>query len=628
MTRRLLLPALLLLAAAAPAQVYVAAGGDDGGPGSLDRPFATLERAQAEVRRLRQAVPDRGVTVLLRGGIYRLERTLVFGPADGGDERHEVVWSALPGEYVTLLGSLPITGWQEEEGGVFRAPLPPGLAGRPVRDLYRGNRRLPRARFPNQGWLRVAEAGADRRTSFRFEPGSAPAIADAAGLEVQLLHDWSTSRVAVAALDAAAGLLQTRAPLGCAAPYFAIDNFEPHPRFALEGHPALLDAPGEWCQDPATGDLLLRPPPWLEEEPDRPVDPEDLRPEVPVLERLLELRGEPGRPVRNLHFLGIALRHSAFSPPAGGWAGAQASMHERRDGGEGAAQRVFVPAAIHLEDAVGCSLEKLTLAAFGGTAVWVGPGCRDVLLRQCSINGAGANGINIGEDGARQVDGQPWWRSSGPDDPRLARRITVEACTIRSAGEVYPGAVGIWIGFAADCRVAFNELRDLPYTGISVGWVWAQDPSPCGGHRIEHNDISRVMQLLSDGGCIYTLGRQPGTVLRANHLHEVAQQAGRAPSNGIFIDEGSSELLVEGNLIQGIAEAPIRFHRAGHNVIAGNVLLTERADPFHYNSTDPAGIEFRDNQVRPELRREDVAIDQWAGPEGFWRARLAAEGGG
>nr|MBC8327953.1 hypothetical protein [Planctomycetota bacterium] len=71
MTRRLLLPALLLLAAAAPAQVYVAAGGDDGGPGSLDRPFAPLERAQAEVRRPRQAGPDRRRTVLLRGGAHR-----------------------------------------------------------------------------------------------------------------------------------------------------------------------------------------------------------------------------------------------------------------------------------------------------------------------------------------------------------------------------------------------------------------------------------------------------------------------------------------------------------------------------------------------------------------------------
>lgn len=616
----------LVVASAAPAQVFVAPGGDDGGPGSLDRPFATLERAQAEVRRLRQDAPDRGVTVLLRGGTYRLAQPLRFGPEDGGDEIQEVLWSALPGEYVTVCGSLEIGGWKEEEGGIFRAPLPPELVGRSVRDLYRGGRRLPRARFPNDGWLRVGTAGEDRRSSFRFAPGSVPAIADAAGLEVQLLHDWSSSRVPVAELDAAGGSLRTRTPLGCAAPHYAIDNFEPHPRFALEGHPALLDAPGEWCQDPATGDLLLLPPPWLTEDPGQVADPETMRPEVPILERLLEIRGEPGRPVRNLHLFGITFQHSAFLPPAGGWAGAQAGMHERRDGSDAAAQLVFVPAAVELEDAVDCSLQRLALQALGGSAVRVGPGCRDIVLAECRIARVGANGIDIGEDATRQVDGQPWWRSSGPEDPRLARRIAVEGCTIEAAGEVYPGAVGIWIGFAADCRVAYNDLRELPYTGISVGWVWAQDPSPCGGHRIEHNDIQRVMQLLSDGGCIYTLGRQPGTVLRANHLHAVPQQAGRAPSNGIFLDEGSCEILVEGNLIQDIAEAPIRFHRAGRNRIAGNVLLTPRADPFHYDSTDPAAMEFSGNEVRAELQREDLLLER-AGARWYrWAREQGREG--
>nr|MBC8328949.1 hypothetical protein [Planctomycetota bacterium] len=61
--------------------------------------------------------------------------------------------------------------------------------------------------------------------------------------------------------------------------------------------------------------------------------------------------------------------------------------------------------------------------------------------------------------------------------------------------------------------------------------------------------------------------------------------------------------------------------------ITANALLTELADPFHCDRADPAGIESRDDEVRPELRREEIAIGQWAGPEGFWRAREAAEPG-
>jgi len=613
--------ALLLLSATASSQIFVSPDGDDGGPGTFASPFASLERAQRGVRELRKADPDRGVVVMLRSGIYRLEETLVFGPEDGGDESHEVVWSVMPGDYVTLSGGRRVLDWVEEEGGVFRASLPPELAGQEVRDLFRGSQRLKRARFPNEGWLRVEKAGEDRRTSFSFEPGAVPEIEDATGLEVHLLHDWSTSRVPVAELDATGGNLRTRTWLGCAAAHYAIDNFEPHPRWALEGHPALLDAPGEWCQDPATGDLLLMPPAWLSEEPTSYADPNKLGPEVPVLERLLEIRGEPGRPVRNLKIIGLQFQQSAFSPPADGWAGAQASMHELRDGSESASQRAFVPAAVQLTNAVDCTLEGWTMTALGGSGVWIGEGCRDVTLRRCLMRNIGANGMNIGEDGARQVNGRPLARSGGSEDVQLARRITVEGCEVWNAGQVYAGSVGIWIGFAADCRVAHNDIHDLPYTGVSVGWVWAQDPSPCGGHEIANNNIHDVMQLLSDGGCIYTLGRQPGTVLRANTLHGIEHQAGRAPSNGIFMDEGTTEILVEGNFIYDISQAPIRFHRAGKNLIKGNSLITAREDPYHYNRTDPADIESVDNRVREMPTAEDFAIERASGRDGFWSAK-------
>ncbi len=619
----LILTTFTLVAVPIAAQVFVSPSGDDQAAGGFQHPFETLERAQLEVRELRRKHPEQAVTVTLREGIYRLHNTLVFGPEDGGDADHSVVWCSAANETVILSGGRRIKDWVMEEG-VYRAHLPKDLAGLKVSDLYRGLLRAQHARHPNNGWLRVDEVGADRRTSFTFAKDQVPALDSIEGVRVHLLHDWSTSRIPLAHLDAAAGTLSTRAPIGCAAPHYAINNFEAHPRFALEGHPAFLDQEGEWCQDPASGDLMLLPR-TVGRLPNAPPDPEASGVQLPVLERLMEWRGEVGRPVQNLHFLGIQFRHAAFVPPQEGWAGAQASMHERRDGSDAAAQRVFVPAAIHIEDTVASSLEACTMAGLGGSAVWIGPGCQDVTLRGCTIQNIGANGINIGEDSARQIDGQPWWRSSPPDDPRLARRINIEGCTIKEAGQVYAGAVGIWIGFAADCRVSYNDIHDLPYTGVSVGWVWAQDPSPSGGHHIEHNNIYRVMQLLSDGGCIYTLGRQPGTVLRNNYLHEVPDQAGRAPSNAIFVDEGSSEMVIEGNLIDGIAQAPIRFHRAGKNLVRNNVLITARHDPYQYNRTDPTDISSIDNQVRPQRVDKDLEIQQQAGSAGYQRNKPQAK---
>lgn len=623
---RLPLPLLILvlLASTASGQIVVSPFGNDADPGTFDEPFATPARAQLEVRKLRQESPDRSVVVLLRSGTYYLDEPLIFGPEDGGDHNVDVIWTALHREFVTFSGAVQMSEWTETADGLLRAKLPQELAGTTVHDLFSQGRRLPLARYPNEDWMRVKKAGEDRRTSFTFEAGLTdlqwelgPEQKFGTGLQVHLLHDWSTSRIPVAAIDGPAGTLSTRTPLGCVAPHYAIDNFEPHPRFILEGHPDFLDAQGEWCQDPSTGDLLLEPPIMLPEEPTWKASADMINLDLPRLERLMEIRGSEENPVRNLHFAGIDFQHTTFHPPADGWAGAQASMHERRDGSAKQTERIFTPAAVQIEFAQGFSMEHCGFRYLGGSGVWIGRGCSDVSLKTCYITKVGANGINIGEDSVRQVDGQPWWRSSDLEDPFLTQRIAIEGCHIADVGSRYPGSVGIWIGFAADCRVAFNTIRHTPYTGLSVGWVWSQDEAPSGGHQILNNEIGNVMQLLSDGGCIYTLGRQPGTVIKGNRLFGVPQHAGRAPSNGIFLDEGSCEILVEENRFHEIDQSPIRFHRAGKNRIVGNLLITNHAKPYYYNNTKPEDQEYIGNIIQEQVTKEVLSIGGRVGPQWY-----------
>ena len=70
------------------------------------------------------------------------------------------------------------------------------------------------------------------------------------------------------------------------------------------------------------------------------------------------------------------------------------------------------------------------------------------------------------------------------------------------------------------------------------------------------------MNRLCDGGCIYTLGWQPGTVIRGNHLHDVhrSQFAQGAPNNGMFIDQGSKGYLFEKNVIYDTSAELVRFN--------------------------------------------------------------------
>ena len=607
-------PAMILLllgalSTSAAAQIFVHPAGDDSNPGTFIEPLRTPGRALLAARARIAAGLEAPLFVYLRGGTHRIQEPLVFGPKDGGDESFHVTWKAFPGESPVLSGGREITGWKRAEDGSWRVTLSEVAAGRwHFRELFVNGRRAERARHPNDGWLRVTTVGADRRTSFGFEAGTVPACPEVQGLELIFLHDWSTSRIPVAALDSAKGELRTAHPIGCAAPHYAIDNFEPHPRFALENHRALLDAPGEWHLDAASGELcyLPRAGEILEES----------HFEVSAATRLMLIRGGD-EPVRNLRFSELGFRHCAFDVPAAGYAGGQASLHESRDGSDAATRRGFVPAAIHIEGATELRLRKLTLEQLGGSAIWIGPGCHDVTLDACTVRDVGANGINVGEDGARQVEGKPWWQSVAADAPEITRNVAIRNCTIERCGQLFGGAVGIWIGFAQDTVVTNNELRELPYTGVSVGWVWNPTPSPCRGHRIERNHIHHVMQLLSDGGGIYTLGLQPGTVLRGNDIHDVPLNLGRAQSNGIFVDEGSTEIRIEGNFIHDLPRSPIRFHRAGKNLVIGNVFgLAPDVPPFFYNRTEENLIEKQANLTLPAGRAQADAIAAQAGPQG------------
>src|SRR5262249_17513648 len=138
---------------------------------------------------------------------------------------------------------------------------------------------------------------------------------------------------------------------------------------------------------------------------------------------------------------------------------------------------------------------------------------------------------------------------------------------IREGGGVYPGCVGIWLSIADGTTVAHNLVHDLPYTGISVGWAWNANPTDARNNRIEYNHVHHVMKLMSDGAGIYTLGLQPGTVLRGNLIHDVERSgsAQGSSNNGLYFDEGSKGFQVEDNIVYQVSGDPLFLHQSHQN---------------------------------------------------------------
>ena len=115
------------------------------------------------------------------------------------------------------------------------------------------------------------------------------------------------------------------------------------------------------------------------------------------------------------------------------------------------------------------------------------------------------------------------------------------------------------------------------------------------------------------------LGFQPGSIIRNNNIHDVQINAGRAESNGMFLDEGITDVIVENNLIYNIAKSPLRFHKATTNLVKGNYLFCTGVNPpIRYNRTEENDIQKVDNKVFNEGEGKyqeelEKAVLKWTG---------------
>ncbi len=577
----------LLAAPDEPTRWYVAVDGNDENDGSEKRPFASLERARLALRDWIAQGGSGDVEVLIGAGHFELSDTLVFSPADSAPPGATITYVARPNAPATLSGGVRVLNWQKS-GDVWEADTKlQGLH----RSLFIGDERPTRAREPDEGFFRVAQAGADQRTRFQFDSAEWPNPTFEPAMELVFLHDWSTSRVAVREVNAGANEIVLSDPIGANHDFFRIDGFEPNPRYFLEHARAFIDEPLEWFHDQDAGKLILKL--AVDDSPDRHSIT------IPRLECLIKIVGEPNKPVRGLRFRGLRFADTSCPIPSGGCAEVQASFFQRRKSadapnlvGDPNAEtgNLRLPAAIMLEFASECAIDGCTLRRFGGGGIYLGRECYENRIENCQLSDIGGCGIMIGETSTRT--------SADGNNHDCAKNV-VARNRISNCGTILYGSVGVWIGIARDTQVNDNEIHHLPYTGVSVGWCWDATPTGCAGNQIVGNHIHHVMNTLSDGGGIYTLGRQPGTILKSNRIHDVLLNAGRADSNGIFMDEGSSQIEVCENTIFNIARSPIRFHKALENKLSRNQLFTAPGvEPFTYNSTDPANITFVENEVR------------------------------
>lgn len=569
-----ILTASTVVAAPTPAKTtvfYVAPGGNDAWSGTraapnrekTDGPFATPQRARDAIRALKQrqgGALKQPVTVYLRGGLYCLAEPLVLTPEDSGTAECPVTWAAYPDELPALSGGRRITGWQPvtlDGKALWAAEVPEARdGGWFFHQLWINGTRRIRARYPNRGYLEVAEnpdpdeGWGKGQKRFRFKEGDLKAWATVSDAEVVVANRWVESHLPVERVDEAERMVHFTKR--------SVFRLDPGDKYYIEHALELLDQPGEWYLDRKTGTLYTMPFPGE--------DPAKAEAVAPALSQVVRLEGTPelGLWVEHLKFEGLKFAHTEWYFPAD----SKAAWFNPEVGGFAQAA-VGVPGAVYGEGVQHVAFERCGFLHLGTYGIELGRGCRNNRIHACEFSDLAAGGVKIGETQVREQEAE---RTYGNE---------VSDCYLHHGGRIFHSAIGIWCGQSYNNRFLHNHIHDFYYSGFSLGWTWGYGPALGYGNLVEGNHVHHIGvqsdgdgPILSDMAGIYTLGLQEGTVIRGNLWHDVAGL--RYGGWGIYFDEGTTRIVAENNLVYRTTHGSFHQHYGKENVVRNNIFAFAR----------------------------------------------------
>jgi hypothetical protein len=238
-------------------------------------------------------------------------------------------------------------------------------------------------------------------------------------------------------------------------------------------------------------------------------------------------------------------------------------------------------------------------------------GCSRLHFRGNLLEGLGGGGFKI--DGAD---------SRGPEVERT-HHIALADNRILRCGRVYTSAAGIAILHSGRNRIEHNEIAEQTYTAISVGWQWNYDENIARENLILHNHIHHIgLGIMSDLGGIYTLGCQFGTVIKGNVIHDV--QSSHYGGNGIYLDEGSAGIRVEGNVVLRVTGDCLSEHWGRQNVYLHNLFALGTRPPLQFSREESHGLIAQPSRGALFLR--NVVVSQgtaaWTDHQAYLQAGL------
>ena len=557
-------------------EIWISPKGSDFNDGTRQSPKATLTSALRQAREWRRTEDNRiqgGITIYMEGGTYAFHEPVFIRPEDSGTKESPTTIRSVGDEKVILSGGISINGWKKQ-GKVWVADVPV-FNGRPLdfRQLWVNGKKAVRARDVEDFEKMNRICSVDEKNEILYVPAvSIRRLIDNKGnlkakyAEMVLHQMWCVANLRIRSVEvqgdsAAIRFHQPESRIQFEHPW-------PRPMVTTNGHNSafyltnareLQDVPGEWYHDIDARKVYYYP-----REGEKMQEAEVI---VPAVETLVRVEGTVDRPVCHIRFEKITFSYTTWMRPSEkGHVPLQAGMY-LTDGYriDPKMQRNYLnhpldnqgwlgrpAAAVRVVAAKQIDFERCRFEHLGSTGLGYEEAVQGGVVRGCLFRDIAGNGLLVGSFSPAAHE------THLPYDPADRREVCTQQhinnCYFTEIGNEDWGCLAIAAGYVGDVNIEHNEISEVPYSGISLGWGWTQTVNCMRNNRVHANLIHHYAKHMYDVAGIYTLGSQPKSYVTENCVHSIYKPGYVHDPNHwfyLYTDEGSSFITVRDNWTEG-----------------------------------------------------------------------------
>lgn len=557
-------------------EIWISPKGSDFNDGTRQSPKATLTSALRQAREWRRTEDNRiqgGITIYMEGGTYAFHEPVFIRPEDSGTKESPTIIRSVGDEKVILSGGISIKGWKKQ-GKVWVADVP-AFNGRPLdfRQLWVNGKKAVRARDVEDFEKMNRICSVDEKNEILYVPAvSIRRLIDNKGnlkakyAEMVLHQMWCVANLRIRSVEVQGDSAAIRFHQPESRIQF--EHLWPRPMVTTDGHNSafyltnareLQDVPGEWYHDIDARKVYYYP-----REGEKMQEAEVI---VPAVETLVRVEGTVDRPVCHIRFEKITFSYTTWMRPSEkGHVPLQAGMY-LTDGYriDPKMQRNYLnhpldnqgwlgrpAAAVRVVAARQIDFERCRFEHLGSTGLDYEEAVQGGVVRGCLFRDIAGNGLLVGSFSPAAHE------THLPYDPADRREVCTQQhinnCYFTEIGNEDWGCLAIAAGYVGDVNIEHNEISEVPYSGISLGWGWTQTVNCMRNNRVHANLIHHYAKHMYDVAGIYTLGSQPKSYVTENCVHSIYKPGYVHDPNHwfyLYTDEGSSFITVRDNWTEG-----------------------------------------------------------------------------